>query len=75
MASITISGGGSIPSRSKGFSSEATPEGHSRIFGEVDAFIAEWKDATKAQDSASAATADTTEATPADAGGEAAPAE
>jgi hypothetical protein len=50
MASITISGGGSIPSRSKGFTSDETPDGHSKLFEEVAAYIGAWKTETEKAD-------------------------
>jgi hypothetical protein len=75
MAFISISGGGSIPSRSKGLTSTDTPEGHAQMFNELKEFVAEWQAATEEQDTAPAAPADASAATPADAGGEAAPAE
>lgn len=52
MASISISGGGSIPSRTKSFTSDGTPEAHAKLFADVDAFVAEWKSDTAAQDQA-----------------------
>ncbi len=50
MATITISGGGSIPECSRTFTSDATPEGHEQIFTELDDFIRAWETATQARD-------------------------
>jgi hypothetical protein len=76
MGFISISGGGSIPSRSKGLTSTAdTPEGHTQMFNKLKEFVAEWQAATEEQDTAPSSSSVTPEATPADAGGEVAPAE
>lgn len=42
MASVTITGGGSIPSRSKTFTSDGTSDGHSKLFTEIHEFVNEW---------------------------------
>jgi hypothetical protein len=75
MAFISISGGGSIPNRSRGFTSVHSPEGHAQMFNELKEYVAEWQAATEEQDTAPSSSSVTPEATPADAGGEAAPAE
>jgi len=75
MAFITVSGGGSIPSRSKSLTSVDSPEGHAQMFNELKEFVAEWQVATEEQDTTPSSSTVTPEATPADAGGEVAPAE